>query len=255
MKKNKLALLFCFIAIGIIGCEEDEALMERGEIQEGAGLKVMHMSPNAPAFNLMVDSTRSATVSSTTAGAESGLTFGSVVPAAGQGTAYALVEPGNHTISAKVPSTSTTTPGETLVAKPATLLLNKFYTVAIVDSLSRLDAVIVEDDRNVPDPTKAYFRIANFIPNASADVNFSGAGGYSFNRNAIPFKTVIDYDTLTPGTYKVMLRVNGSATKLDSISSFQPLSGRKYTLYTRGVAGQTGSSNTKRPLIFQMTNF
>ena len=91
--------------------------------------------------------------------------------------------------------------------------------------------------------------------NGTADIEFVGtAGGYNFSKNGIAFKGVSSFDTLKEATYKIYLRANGSPTKLDSIAAFAPLAGKKYTLYTRGVVGQTGSTNTKRPLIFQIQN-
>ena len=214
------------------------------------------MSPDAPAFNLMVDSLRAVTVlSNSTTGLESGLVFGNLFPSLAGG--YALVPGGNHTITAKVPTTSTTTPGQTILTKSADLATGKFYTIAIVDSLSKLDAVIVEDDRNVTDTSKSYFRIANFLVRGTVDVEFIGtSGGYNFMKNGIAFKTVTKFDTLrpSPASYKVLLRTTGSTTRLDSVT-LTPLKGRKYTLYTRGVVGQTGSTNTRRPLIFSTLTF
>jgi len=254
MKKN--IVLFILLITGLTACDKLDALQDRGLPQEGANIKAMHMSPDAPAFNLMVDSIRVVTVlSSTTTGLESGLVFGSLFPSLAGG--YAVVPGGSHSISAKVPSTSTTLPGQTIVTKNSTLVSGKFYTIAIVDSLSKLDAVIVEDDRNVADTSKAYFRIANFLVRGSVDIEFINlTGGYNFMKNGIAFKTVTNFDTLTPSpaSYKVLLRTTGSTTRLDSVT-LTPLKGRKYTLYTRGVVGQTGSTNTKRPLIFSTLTF
>ncbi len=256
MKRYKLCIgVLALLLFSIAACDKTDALQERGVVEEGAGIKAMHMSPDAPTFSLMVDSLRAVTSLSATNGTEIGLVFGNVFPSLAGG--YALVPGGSHAVSARVSSTFATNPGKTIVSKSATLENGKFYTVAIVDSLSRVDAVIVEDDRNVADTSKAYFRIANFMLNGTADVEFIGsAGGYNFMRNGISFKTVSNFDTLTPSpaTYKVLLRSNGSATRLDSVT-LTPLKGRKYTLYTRGVVGQTGSTNTRRPLIFSTLTF
>lgn len=248
-------IFICILALSFApSCEKDNALPDRTIDLTGAGIKVMHLSPNAPALNLLVDSTKIIGVSNTT-GTENGFVFGNIFPSLAGG--YALAEPGNRTISAKVPMSSATLPGQTLVSKSASLERGKFYSVAIVDSISRLDAVVVEDDLNIPDTSKAYYRIANFMLNGTADVEFlsSTMPGYNFSKNNHPFKSVTQFDTITPGTYKILLRANGTATRLDSITAFAPAKGRKYTLYTRGVVGQTGSTNTRRPLIFQMTNF
>ncbi len=257
MEKNKIRIgIFILLVISVISCTKTDGLQDRGELQEGAGIKVMNMSPDAPAFNLMVDSLRAVTtLSNSTTGLETGFGFGNLFPDRAGG--YALVPGGSHTISAKVIPASTIRPGETIVTKTADLVKGKFYTIAIVDSLSKLDAVIVEDDRNVADTSKSYFRIANFLVRGTADVEFINiTGGYNFSKNGIAFKTVTNFDTLTPSpaSYKVLLRTTGSTTRLDSVT-LTPLRGRKYTLYTRGVVGQTGNTNTRRPLIFSTLTF
>jgi Domain of unknown function (DUF4397) len=252
--KKIIGFIAC-IAFVVLACEKKDTIPNRTTLNSAnsANIKGIHLSPDAPLFNIMVDSIRALTVLETAADVESGLGFGTVVPSLSNG--YSIVPSGSHTISAKVPWTSATLPGQTIVSKAANLTAGKYYTIAVVDSLSKLDALVIEDDLNVPDTSKAYIRILNSMIKGTADLEFQGsAGGYSFNKNGLAFKTVTSFDTVSQGTYKIYLRANGSTTKLDSITAFTPLKGRKYTLYTRGVVGQTGSTNTRRPLVFSLQN-
>lgn len=253
MKKIIFGLIL-ITAIGIWGCDKSSTLPDRTTIipSTSAFIKAMHMSPDAPLFNMYVDSIRAITVLESAPDVETGIAFGSVVPSLSNSYSYSIVPGGTHAISAKVPSTSTTLAGQTILTKSSNLVQGKYYTIAVVDSLSKLDAVIVEDDLNVPDTSKAYFRIANFLVRGSADVEFTGTN--NFTRNGIAFKNVTSFETVPQGSYKIFLRANGATAKLDSITSFAPLKGKKYTLYSRGVVGQTGSTNTKRPLISQIQN-
>lgn len=255
MKKTIYSLILVAIFF-MLGCTKTDTIPNRttGVPANSAFIKAIHLSPDAPLFNLMVDSIRALTVLETAPDVESGIGFGTLVPSLADG--FSIVPAGTHTITAKVPSTSLILPGQTIMTKSAALTEGKYYTIAVVDSLSRLTAVIVEDDLSIADTSKAYFRIANFMLNGTADVEFIPitAGAPAFMRNGNAFKSVSSFETIPEATYKVMLRANGSATKLDSITAFAPLKARKYTLYTRGVVGQTGSTNTRRPLIFQMTN-
>jgi hypothetical protein len=255
MKNLNTYKYFFIIAIFLlVSCEKTDSLQQRGITANGASIKAMHLSPDAPAINLMVDSIKTVGVLSTTA-IESGFVFGNIFPSLSGG--YGFVPSGTHTISAKVPFSSTVLPGQTITSKSVTLEDGKFYTVAILDSLSKLEAVIVEDKLDIPDTSKSYFRIANYMMKGTADVEFTSSTitGYTFQKNGIAYKTTSNFDTLSAGTYKILLRSNGSSTRLDSITAFAPAKGRKYTLYTRGVVGQTGSTNTRRPLIFSMTNY
>ena len=254
MNMNKVKYVLLLLAINCVaGCTKKDTIPDRTSIIPGtsAFIKAMHMSPDAPVFNVMVDSIRAAALLESAPNVQTGLAFGNIVPSTSDG--YAIVPGGNHTVTGLVPSTSAILPGQTIFTKTGNLVSGKFYTIAVVDSLSRLDVIIVEDNLNIPDTSKAYFRIANFISNTTADVEFVGtSGGYNFSKNGTPFKTVSAFDTLTSATYKIYLRTNGSTSKLDSITAFAPAKGRKYTLYTRGVSGNT--SATKKPLIFQLTN-
>lgn len=250
-----VVILSIFTACVVLACTKTNTIPNRVSTlpPNSSFLKGLNLSPDAPLFNIMLDSTRVLTVTETAANVESGIGFGGVIPSLSAG--YSLIPSGMHTLSAKVPSTSATMPGQTIISKSSNFTTGKYYTVAIVDSLSRLDAVIIEDDLSVNDTSKSYFRIANFMLKGTADVEFVGiGGGYNFTKNGLPFKNVTNFDTLTQATYKIYLRANGSPTKLDSIAAFAPVKGKKYTLYTRGVVGQTGSTNTKRPLIFQIQN-
>lgn len=252
MNKLKYGLILLAIYF-VVSCEKKDTIPDRTTIIPAASafIKVLNMSPDAPLFNVMVDSIRAAAVLETAPNVQSGLAFGSVVPSTSDG--YGIVPGGSHSVTGVVPSTSTTLPGQTIFTKTANLASGKYYTVAVVDSLSRIDAIIVEDNLSVPDTSKAYFRIANFIPNTTADVEFTGTtGGYNFSKNGIPFKSIGAFDTVTSATYKIYLRTNGSTAKLDSIITFAPAKGRKYTLYARGVSGNTTAA--KKPLIFQLTN-
>ncbi len=254
MKMNKLKYGLILLAIYCIAsCEKKDTIPDRSTIIPGSSafIKVMHMSPDAPVFNVMVDTIRAAALLESAPNVQTGLAFGSIVPSTSD--SYGIVPGGSHTVTGVVPSTSATLPGQTIFTKTANLASGKYYTVAVVDSLSRLDALIVEDDLSVPDTSKAYFRIANFMVRGTADVEFVGTvSANSFMKNGIAFKNISPFETITQGTYKILLRTNGATARLDSIITFSPLKGRKYTLYTRGVVGNT--TTTKKPLIFQLTN-
>lgn len=263
MKMNKLFYAICFLGgcVTWVACEKTNTIPERTTDVPGSSayIKGIHLSPDAPTFNLMVDSIRALTVLETAPNVEAGITFGLVVPSLASG--YSIVPGGQHTISAKVPSTSATRPGETILTETATLQSGKYYTIIVADSLnvlpaSRLDAVIVEDDLSVPDTSKSYFRILNFMMGKNTDIEFMGpAGGTSFTKSNIAFKSTSAFEVIPPDvTYRIYLRAAGAPAKLDSITAFVPVKGKKYSLYTRGVFGQTGSTNVKRPLIFSIQN-
>lgn len=255
MNKNKNIALLIASTFILFACEKTNTIPDRTSTvsNSSAFIKGLHLSPNAPVFNFFAGNKKVLSVTSATGDVETGLAFGAVVPSLSSG--YSTIEPGTHTLASIVPSSSSTLGGQTIATKQANLENGKYYTIAVMDSLSRLDAIVIEDDLNIPDPTKAYFRIINAMVGGTADLEFSATtGGSSFSKNGLGFKSISNFEEMTEGTYKVYLRANGNTAKLDSISAFAPLKGKKYTLYTRGVVGQTGSTNTKRPLVFQIQN-
>ncbi len=260
-KSIKYPIFFLLFALIYIGCDKNDPLITRGVGQTGAAIKLMHLSPDAPSFNLFIDTGKvTATSANTITGKDTGIVFGVVIPTLSGG--YAYIPSGTHNVVARVPLSSPVFSNQTILSKSYTFTEGKFYTIALVDSLTssqnRLDVVIVEDDLSIPDTSKSYFRLANFMLGGTADVEFipTSTTAYSFMKNGIPYKTVTNFDTLTPAaSYKILLRANGTSARLDSIGTFTPAKGRKYTLYTRGVVLPVPNTNTKRALIFQITNF
>ena len=197
----------------------------------------------------------SSTTASTT-GAVQGFSFGGFYPA---NVAYSTIPSSSAKIEAKVPDSSLVMPGATILSTTSTFASGKFYTYALVDSVGtqKLSSVVVEDDPNVQDATKGYFRLANFINNSAVKVEIFRSNGTLHASNAnLAFKSFSAFDSLgTTTSYNIFLKNPITNVNLDSIKSFTPVATRKYTFYARGVMGQSGSTNTKRPLIVSLINF
>ncbi len=112
--RNKIYIgIFALFILGFAACEKLDALQDRGVVTEGAGIKVMQMSPNAPGFSIMIDTLRAVTaLANTASGKDTGLVFGNVFPSLAGG--YAIVPGGAHTVSAKVASTASIMRGYSL---------------------------------------------------------------------------------------------------------------------------------------------
>lgn len=216
------------------------------------------LSPDAPQVNFFANNAKVTAVAPNSSGAELGLVY----PAFSPGTAaYTSITPGSNKIEAKVPASSTVMPGAVLISTTQNFDSKKYYTYVVLDSLSKLSTVVVEDDPSIPDPTKAYFRLANFVSNSAAVkieiVKVSAGTPFSKVYPSVSFKSISAFETLEGGNgeiYKVYLRNPTTDAKLDSISAFTPSNNKKYTIYTRGVFGLTGT-NAKRPIISNYVNF
>jgi hypothetical protein len=259
MKKIIIAML-SVAGLTVIGCDKKDTLPTRfTTIPAGnTNVKFLMMSPDAPSVNFFVNGEKSSAVAPSSLNIVLGMGFPSLYPAT---IGYASINSGAAKIDAKVPDSASVMPGQVLLTNTPTFAANKFYTFAMVDSLSKLSAVVVEDDPTVADATKAYFRVANFINNSPVKVEIiktSTGNPFTATFSNFAFKNVTTYDTLGAGagqTYRIFLRHPTTDVKLDSISAFVPTNTKKYTIYCRGVMGQTGSTNTRRPIITSYVNF
>lgn len=254
------------MAAAFSGCEKQESSLpvRYSTADQGAKFKFLHMSPDAPTVLMFANDAKITSIAPNTAGAELGIGFGGLFPA---NIGYGVIPSGSSVkVEVKVPASSPVLPGVVAVSTNIPIEDGKFYTIAAVDSLPKISAVIIEDDLTIPDVTKGYFRIANFMNNSGAKIevhnttntpsNTTRPTTLKYTINNLAFKSVAPFDTITPGqVYRFILKNPANDTRLDSVtvSNFAPA--RKFTLFVRGVLGQTGSTNTKRPLIFQYANF
>ena len=260
MKKIIYSLVF-FTAFTMYGCvKKDESIPTRFTSipANNTNVKFLVMSPDAPTVNFVANGEKVTSVTPTATNAVVGLSFASIYPAT---VGYSSINSGTLKLDAKVPDSSLVLPGQTVFTNTPTLSAGKFYTYVLVDSLAKLSSVLVEDDPNLPDQTKAYFRVANFIPNGAVKIEVlktSTGNPYTATYNSLAFKTVSAFDSLGAGagqTYRIFLRDPVSNAKLDSIAGLVPTNTKKYTIYCRGVLGQSGSTNTRRPIITNYINF
>lgn len=258
MKKISFSIVFITLVL-FYACDKEDTLPIRFTPIPGSNVSVKfyHISPDAPNVNIFVNGIKSTSIAPNASNVVQGIAFGQLYPAT---TAYTTLPSGSLQFQAKVPDSSAITPGAIISTTTENLQAGKFYTYVLVDSLSKLSTVVVEDDPNIALANKAYFRIANFIPNGAVKVEIvktSTGFTYSNTFDNVPFKAVQSYDTLSAGAgevYRIFLRNPATNAKLDSITAFTPAASKKYTFYCRGVFGQTGTS-AKRPLIFSTINF
>lgn len=257
---NKIFIGIAVISFAVASCEQEDTIPERFTPNNptNSNVKFLMMAPDAPEVNFFVNGIKSSAVSPTSTGIVKGMVFPSLFPST---IGYTTVPGGSVTIDAKVTDSSAVTPGAVLLSSPQTLDPNKFYTYVLMDSVHKITSALLEDDPSVPDPTKAYYRLANFVSNGNTAIfEVARVTGFSYPYPVIRtldlnFKTATAFDTLSGGvTYRFYLRHPTTNAKLDSISNFTPTPTKKYTIYGRGVLGLTGT-NAKRPIITNYVNF
>ena len=254
---KKIISGFVILVTIVMSCDKTDTIPERYTAIPGANtnIKFLNMSPGSPQINFFANSTKASAIASASSGAEAGIIYNSSYPAP---IGYATLPSGSIKIDAVVPAASTVMPGATIMSTTQAFDATKFYTLVMLDTFTKATPLVVQDDPTVPDATKAYFRVANFLASAPVKVEISKtSAGYPYSKTfaSLGSKTVLAYDSLGAGSgqlYKILLRNAATDARLDSIINFTPAMAKKYTFYVRGGVATTG---TTRPLIGSYTNF
>ncbi|MFN8286910.1 MAG: DUF4397 domain-containing protein [Chitinophagales bacterium] len=210
MRKIFLSTLVVFAAlITISSCKKDE------DAKTYAKVLVTHASPDAPGVDLLVDNSKQNSAA---------LTFPN-------STAYLQVESGSRNIKVNVAGTSTT-----VIDANLTLEKDKNYSVFAVDSVSKISAVVIEDDLTTPASGKAHVRFVHLSPNAPAvDVAVAGGGPVVFANKS--FKEYTAFTPLDAGSYNLEVRVAGTSTVALTLPTITLESGKIYTVFAKGFLG------------------
>ena len=109
------------------------------------------------------------------------------------------------------------------------------YSVMLVNNGQQGELILQEDDLQVADANKSYVRLINLCPNAdNMQLNVTGGATVA---SGIPFKSTSGFMALDPGKYS--FTIVGANAVLSSITNFNLVGGKKYSILMTGFAGQT----------------
>jgi len=217
MKKTLFVFLTCTLAIaGIISCNN-----KNNTTVPVSSFGLINVSPNAG--NVDVSLNGNPVVSNLAYGVDTG---------------YFSVRSGTYTLAIDSAGSSTPLYNEGISFAPGAA-----YSVFIIDSVSNLHTAVVADSVAAPSADSVQLRFFNFSPNTPpVYVALSGAV-ISVNRSYTDVTTnagLAQFSLLTPGTYTLELRIAGTSTVLLFVSNITLEGGKVYTLYAKGLAGDTG---------------
>jgi len=219
-KFKKLAvysLLIGSISVGFTACSDDEETTPT-PTNTTARVQVTHASPNAPGVDLLVDNTKVNAAALEFLGS----------------TAYLSVNAGTRNIKVNAAGTSTS-----VINADVPFVAGKNYSLFAVDSLSKISAVLVEDDLTAPAAGKAHVRFIHLSPNAPA-VDVALAGG-TVVWGDYEFKDGSTFAPLDAGTYNLEVRLAGTTTVVLPLPGIVLTAGKIYTVYAKGFVGGTGA--------------
>lgn len=179
-----------------------------------ARVRVAHLSPDAPAVDVLVDG----------APAFTGISFGEV-------TGYAALPPGTYDV--QVEPAGAGGAGPFVIEAALTLAAGTDYTVVATDVLAEIFPTVLVDDNAAPAAGEARVRFFHGSPDAPAvdvavtggpvlfgDVAFGESGGYL----AVP-----------AGTYDLEVRVAGTPAVALTLPGVALEAGNVYTAYAAGL--------------------
>ncbi len=188
MKFKMLALAVLASAVTLAACGDDDPVTT-------AQLRAVHLSPNAPNVDILVN------------GAEVATNVAYL-----DNTDYLSVPSGATTVQVQPVGSNT----NVIDASP-TLAVDSSYTVLAANFVAQIEAILLTDDRTAPITGNVRVRIVHGAPTAPA-VDVYVTGPAADLETAVPvltnriFRSVSSYLTLPAGTYRIRVTVAGTKT-------------------------------------------
>ncbi len=225
MKRSLFLILIFTATLSLaIGCSEDNASTPTPTPQ--ARVLVVHASPNAPGVDVLIDNQKVN---------QQPLTFP-------RNTGYLSVNAGTRNVKVNVAGTITT-----VINADLPLEGNRNYSVFAIDSVSKISALVTNDDLTAPAAGKAHVRFIHLSPNAPAvDVSLPGqAAGQGLFTNRTFNRTITAAEqAFTPvdtGTVNLEVRQAGTTNVVLPLPNVRLDAGKIYTVFAKGFLGGEGA--------------
>jgi len=214
---NRFTRLFALlIAVSamtfVVGCSDDD---DNGlnPAQASSQVRVIHTSYDAPAVDIRVDG--AVAINSLDYGISSG---------------YATLNSGTRNI--KVTPANASNP--VVIEADLPLESGKNYSVFAVNSLSSMEAVVVEDDR-APVSNKAKVRFLHASPDAPAvDIKLNSGSGPAVFSN-VAFKDIQGYAQVDQAAYTFVVTAAGTTGEVVKFNPITVQNGMVYTVVAHGT--------------------
>jgi len=196
------------------------ALQAQDRTKEGASLRFVHGSPDAPAVDVIIDG----------ASVAQNIAFGTV-------TDYFPLPSGDHQVQIVPTGTAASS---AVIDEQVSLDGGGAYIFAATGLLKDLKAKTYQVDLDKLDAGKARVRLIHLSPDAG-NVDLFVAGGDKWFDN-VDFPNASDYKDIDAATYDLEVRAHDSDTVAAALSGFDAKAGRAFDLV---VIGQVGSKDVK----------
>jgi len=250
----KKILYFIAVGIGLFAACKKGDLVETTayeKISPGdtkyAYLKILNLTPGSPTLTFYMDGNKFSSALSTLGTENAGYTYNGLFPDLG----YAKTSPGTHTLTAKIIPTATADANLEVFNTTITPEAGKYYTVFTTGQYSATakkipSSVMLEDVRPALDTTKVFLRLVNLYNGSpNLDVTRDLATGTKMITNIAygAASNWLEIPNIGPGqtpVVKTFFNATGTANSIiPAGSSLTFTKGRAYTLYLRGIVGNS----------------
>ncbi|WP_299822720.1 DUF4397 domain-containing protein [uncultured Pontibacter sp.] len=219
MKKYLRFLLLAVLpTVFLAACDDDDDL---NLLENNAQVLVVHASPDAPAVDLYVDDVKANMTALNYPG----------------NTGYMDVESGSRNIKV-TPAGATTS--NAVINADLRLDENQAYSVFAINTLSNIEALVLEDNLTEPASGKAHVRFVHLSPDAP-NVDIAVANGPVLFSD-IAFKENTAFTPVDAGTYTLEVRAAGTTPAVLS-TQVQLANGGIYTIFAKGFATPPSGNN------------
>lgn len=212
-------------------------------------IKILNLTPGSPILTYYMDGIKFSGGLSSLGVENAGYTYNGLYPDLG----YSVTTPGSHKLTAKVLATATADPSLEVLNTTISPVAGKYYSIFTTGQYSATSKIIpsiltIEDIKPALDTSKIFIRLANLYnggPNidlVKGDVVTTGVKVIS----NVAYGTASDWvEVPAPGngvapTFKVFFNSSATGVPLSAAGTTITFSkGRAYTVYLRGVAGNT----------------
>lgn len=184
------------------------------EAQATARVRVVHMSPDAPAVDVLVDGQR----------AISNLAFKSASD-------YAALPAGQRSVRVTPAGQNQTA----VIEANLPLQPNQDLTVVATGRLAEISALPLQDDNSAPTPGNAKVRFVHASPDAPA-VDIAVTGGQVLFPN-VSFRNASEYAQVPAGSYNLEVRPAGTQDVALRVPNVALQAGQSVTIFAAGLLG------------------
>lgn len=120
---------------------------------------------------------------------------------------------------------------------------NKLYSLLLMDSISKLTPILIEDLNFSLDPTKSYIRFINASPNSPPlDIKLGNPSGTTIH-SYFTYQQITSYEPYDPQVLSFVFTRSGTIEELISLRGFSLSAGKAYTIIVMGFyQGQIGQN-------------